>query len=126
MSHPKDKFIIIENVKEREKNREEMKKKNHEEAMNYIQELFTSGIKGIIIKLDSADLGDTNGADDYEKKTGVFFLDEKTLILEDSENNDYLVFNKGDGEVITRDITEKIHVIDKYDYNLESFIRKKH
>ena len=75
-----------------------------------------------IIKIDAVD--DTNN--DYKEKTGVHFMDEETLILGDENNNVYLVFEKIDKLLTTKNITKNVHAIDNYRYCQGSIIHKKH
>lgn len=104
------------------------KKKKYENEMRYLNKYFSDPLEleGIIFKLDATDFGVTNGGDDYEKITGVDFLEEKTLIVGDDDNNSYLIFNKEKEEVDNNHVTDKVHILDKFYYDSESFIRKKH
>ena len=98
----------------------ERKKRRYKEELEYIRIFFPSVVEGTIIKIDASE----DGGFEYEEKTGVNFLEEKTLILGDSDNNAFLVFKKEKG-VATKDITNSVHVIDKYDFDPESIIHKK-
>jgi len=53
-------------------------------------------------------------------------MDEETLILGDENNNVYLVFEKIDKLVTTKNITKNVHVTDNYRYCQGSIIHKKH
>ena len=77
-------------------------------------------IDKIIIKLDAVD------DNDYKNKTGVHFMDEETLIIGDNNNNVYLVFDKEDETITTKNITKHMHVIRQYYYDYNSIIHKKH
>ena len=75
-----------------------------------------------IIKIDAVD----DDCNDYKDRTGVHFMDEETLILGDENNNVYLVFEKHDELVTTKNITRRVHAIDNYRYCQGSIIHKKH
>ena len=75
-----------------------------------------------IIKIDAVD----NNCNDYKDRTGVHFMDEETLILGDENNNVYLVFEKNDDLVTTKEITRNVHAINNYRYCQGSIIHKKH
>ena len=77
----------------------------------------------IIIKLDAVD----DDSNDYKETTGVHFMDEKTLILGDEDNNAILIFLPCDDEKVrTRSITKNMHVINKFCFDSNSVIHNKH
>ena len=79
-------------------------------------------VKKTIIKIDAVD----DNCNDYKDRTGIHFMDEETLILGDEDNNVYLVFEKDDKLVTTKNITKRVHAIDNYHYCQGSIIHKKH
>jgi hypothetical protein len=87
-----------------------------EKNFEFLRSLYSSQISGIIIKADQTDHDD--GLFDYEDMTGVGLLEENTLIMNDTYNNAYVVFQIEEDEiVIPKDITKDLHVINKYKYN---------
>jgi len=135
-------YPILESVNEGKRSRwEEIKRRRHEDEMEYLREIFPSImenylVKGTIIKLDvnregeeedpdSSDYGIKAGVSDYEKKTGAYFLDEKTLIIADRDGNIYLVFVDEEGNFVEH-ITDAIHIIRTCKYDKESYIHKRH
>ena len=97
-----------------------MKNKIYSDNLEYISNLFGSPvIRGIIVKINACDGGNT----DYKQKTGNNFLDEKTLILGDEENNTLLVF-KEEGVVVTNRISSTVHILDRYEFNSDCIIRR--
>lgn len=111
----------------RRMNWEEEKRRKNEEAVKYLEELFPFNpleIEGVIVKLDATDYGTTSGADDYTEMTGTNPFKVPTLIVGDDDNNKYMVF-KEEKEVITKDITERVHIMKKYYYDSNSSIYRK-
>jgi hypothetical protein len=130
---PDEKEEFLKNLRaleERTKRTLERKEKRYKEDMEYLRRHFPSSIEGIIIKLESYDYDnpklDIPALEYYERETGVDALSESTLILADDENSSYLIFIKEDGEVVTKHIGDSIHVLERYEYNRESTIRKRH
>ena len=130
---PNEKEEFLKNLRaseERTKRTLEKKEKRYKEDMEYLRRYFPSSIEGFIIKLDSYDYdnprSDIPALEYYERETGVDALNESTLVLADDENSSYLIFIKEDGEVVTKHIGDSIHVLEKYEYDRESMIRKRH
>jgi len=97
-------------------------KEKKQKDLKYIEDLFGSNIvTGLIIKIKPCDGGNT----DYKEKTGVDFLDENTLILIDENDNVLLVFKEEEHKIKTNRITDTVHILDKYEFNPETIIRKK-
>ena len=112
---------------------EEKKKERYDKEVEFLKKFFPSRIKGTIIKLDcseeyadSSDYEEYTASSDYKKKTGVEILDEETLIIGDSDNGICLIFRKAEGGIITRQITEKIHILGECGYDQNSRIHKWH
>ena len=82
-------------------------------------------VEGTIIKLDVTPDGDS--IYQYRNLTQKFPLDEKTFIVADDDNNVFIIFRKEEGkEIITKDLTEDIHIVDKFTYDFESLIHCVH
>ena len=121
----KEECTILESVNEEKGSRwKEIKRKRYEEGMEYLKRFFSFPVvEGTIVKLDVCE--DNTSVEDYKDKTGVYFLDENTLILGDEDNNIYLVFRKEEDEFV-KHVAETIHVMGTYEYDIESVIHKRH
>ena len=73
-----------------------MWKQYNNDVMYLIEHGLFPVVNKTIIKIDAVD----DNSNDYKDKTGIHFMNEKTLIIGDDDNNVYLVFEK-DNEVIT-------------------------
>ena len=127
---------IIEQ-KERRKILEEKKKKRYEDDICYLKDFFPSINKdnlivGTVLKLNNEGEEDDDdkygnkkaGVFDYEEVTGVYFLDEDTLITEDWDGNIYVVFKDEYGNFVDL-VTKNILLLKTYKYNFGSIIHKK-
>jgi len=98
------------------------KKSSFDKDLRYILKLFPSStVTGIIVKINVG----KDGKLEYNKKVGGNFFDEKTLILVDESSNVLLVFEEEEHKVITNQITNNVHILDKYIFSQETVINKK-
>jgi hypothetical protein len=107
--------------------KEQKLKRYNEEVIHLIERDLYPIITGddkIIVKLNAVD----DDSNDYKDKTGVHFMDEPTLIIGDKDNNALLVFERGEVQAkhITKHITKNMHIINKFCFDLDSIIHKRH
>lgn len=67
---------------------------------------------------------DVGATEEYTNKFGVNFLDKDTLIVGDEMNNVLLVY-QDDGEIVTKNITPLIHVLNKLRLTPKCVVHKK-